>query len=210
MEGNRLVHTQHQEEKFMTVRKGNYITTFTGVKFYPMDPRLEDYVLEDIAHALSQVNRANGHTILPMSVAQHAVNVATILKQLGYSVRTQFIGLNHDDSEAYIADLPSPVKEWLPDYAKIEKTIQDMAYEWCGLGKVTDEEYEPVHIVDKALFPVEARFTLPHANHPVDPMLEDMIIIPWTPERAKAEFIKLWYELRDALLEEEYVKTEAD
>jgi len=183
-------------------RIGNYITTYSGVKFYPIDPRIEDFVLEDIAHALSQVNRANGHTVVPMSVAQHAVNVATVLKQLGYDVRTQFIGLNHDNSEAYMADIPSPVKEWLPDYAKLEKKVQDIAYEWCGLGKVTDEEYEIVNLVDKAMFPVECRYVLPHANHPVDPLLQDMVIVPWSVEKAKAEFIKLWHELKGALSEE--------
>lgn len=184
-------------------RIGDYILTYTGVKFYPADPRIEDFNLEDIAHALSHVNRYNGHTIAPYSVAQHAVNVATVLEQLGYSARTRFIGLNHDNPEAYMADIPSPVKQLLPDYAKLEKKLQDMLYEWCGLGKVTDEEYEIVNLVDKAMFPVECRYVLPHANHPVDPLLENMVIIPWSPEKAKAEFIKLWYELKNALSEGE-------
>lgn len=180
-------------------RLGNYITTYTGVKFYPIDPRVEEFVLEDIAHALSLVNRANGHTTVPMSVAQHSVNVATVLKQLGYDVRTQFIGLNHDNSEAYMADIPTPVKEWLPDYKILEERVQSLAYVWAGLGEVTDEDYCPVNMVDKAMFPVEAKYVLPHSNHPIDPLLEDMVIVPWTHDKAEKEFIKLWNELRSQL-----------
>jgi len=178
-------------------RIGDYILTYTGVKFYPADPRIEDFNLEDIAHALSHVNRYNGHTTAPYSVAQHAVNVATVLEQLGYSARTRFIGLNHDNPEAYMADIPSPVKQLLPDYAKLEKKLQDMLYEWCGLGKVSKEEYEVVKFIDGLLYFAEARSLLPkYSTFTTEVHLKDMVIVPWPPEKAKLEFINLWNKLK--------------
>jgi len=37
----------------MRERKGDFIATFSGRAFWPFDPRPEDVVIEDIAHALS-------------------------------------------------------------------------------------------------------------------------------------------------------------
>jgi len=167
---------------------GGYMTTFSGKHFYPLSPDKSMFHLEDMARGLSHENRACGQTTLPMTVAQHSVNVARILRKLGYSTRIQFIGLNHDDSEAYIKDIPSPLKEWLPDYKKVEEEVQRVAYEWAGLGIVTEEEYAPVHMVDKMVFPVEAKFFMPQARHEIDPRLADMVIEPWSPSKAREVF----------------------
>lgn len=53
------------------MRKGDWILTFTGRRFYPLDPRPEDVCLEDIAHALSLICRYNGHSRFFYSVAEH-------------------------------------------------------------------------------------------------------------------------------------------
>ena len=39
----------------------SYITTVTGKHFYPLNPNPKDIDIEDIAHALSLICRANGH-----------------------------------------------------------------------------------------------------------------------------------------------------
>lgn len=63
-------------------RLGNYITTFTGGRWWPHDPRPEDVRVEDLA-SLAQVNRFGGATsyrwpewrvgmMAPYSVAQHS------------------------------------------------------------------------------------------------------------------------------------------
>ena len=58
------------------MRKGDYIVTYTGLKFWPLDPRLEEFQAEDIAHALSLLCRANGHVPHFNSVAQHSIYCA--------------------------------------------------------------------------------------------------------------------------------------
>lgn len=82
------------------------ICTYTGVEFNPFAPRLEDINIEDIAHALSNIPRFGGHTNTFYSVAQHAWDVSLMVSSMhaGY-------GLLHDAAEAYLLDVPTPIKQ---------------------------------------------------------------------------------------------------
>ena len=42
-------------------RNGSWIQTYTGIQFWPLDPRPEEIEIRDIAHALSLLCRFNGH-----------------------------------------------------------------------------------------------------------------------------------------------------
>lgn len=82
-----------------------------------MSPVTADICIEDIAHALSNQCRFAGHTRWHYSVAQHSAVVCLYLATEGYSPIVQLWGLLHDASEAYLVDLPSPLKhspEFLP------------------------------------------------------------------------------------------------
>jgi hypothetical protein len=52
----------------------DYILTYSKTKFYPLEPVKEDIKIEDIAHALSLMTRANGHFKHFYSVAQHSIS----------------------------------------------------------------------------------------------------------------------------------------
>src|ERR1700693_75116 len=54
-------------------RKGDWIQTFTGRQFWPLDPRPEEVCIEDIAHGLSNECRFAGQCRSFYSVAQHSV-----------------------------------------------------------------------------------------------------------------------------------------
>lgn len=88
--------------------RGPYIQTYTGKKFHPFDPKPEEICIEDIAHSLAHICRFNGHTEFFYSVAQHSLIVAHLLKD--ESPLTQLLGLLHDAAEAYIGDIPAPIK----------------------------------------------------------------------------------------------------
>lgn len=102
----------------MTEITNTWIETFTGVMFRPLDPRPRDIKIEDIAHALSNLCRYAGHTKEFYSVAQHSILVAEQCPD-----DCKLWGLLHDAAEAYIADLPRPVKRCLPDYKVIEEEL---------------------------------------------------------------------------------------
>lgn len=76
-------------------------------------PLAETLTLDDIAHALSQACRYGGHCDPYYSVAEHAVFVSRRLERRGYSKAFQLAGLHHDDAEAYLGDIPRPLKPLL-------------------------------------------------------------------------------------------------
>jgi hypothetical protein len=132
----------------MIMRKGEFITTYTGINFYIIDPRIEDISGTDIAHALSLICRANGHFKHFYSIAQHSINCYNEAVVRGYSKRVQLACLLHDGSEAYISDVTRPVKAHLPQYLEIESKIQSVVYERFGIVDLTNEEINQVSDVD--------------------------------------------------------------
>ncbi len=129
----------------------NYILTFTKTKFYPLEPNIDDIKIEDIAHSLSLMTRANGHHKHFFSVAQHVIGCYKEAKNRGYSERVQLGCLLHDASESYISDITRPVKQNLQEYFVIEAKLQKLVYERFGLGDLTKEEQEHIKAVDDAL-----------------------------------------------------------
>jgi hypothetical protein len=96
-------------------RFGPYVQTWSGRRFYPLDPRPEDFVIEDIAHHLSLINRFTGGTTHGFSVIQHSMNCFQVADEAHKPE-----ALLHDGTEAYLGDISSPLKSILPDYKAIE------------------------------------------------------------------------------------------
>ena len=128
-----------------------HITTFTGEDFAPLDPDINQIIIEDIAHALSLTCRANGHFTRFYSVAQHCINCADEAKARGYSDKIQLACLLHDGSEAYISDITRPVKKHLPAYLDIEENLQNKIYEKLIGSQLSGEEQMLVKQVDDDL-----------------------------------------------------------
>lgn len=129
----------------------DYILTYTKTKFYPLEPLMKDIKIEDIAHALSLMTRANGHFKHFYSVAQHCVNCYKEAKIRGYSKRVQLGCLLHDASESYISDLTRPVKKNLSQYFVIEEKLQEVIYEKFGLINLTEDEIDKIRKIDDAM-----------------------------------------------------------
>ena len=106
------------------------IRTFSGIHMSPADPRPEEICIEDIAHALSLMTRANGHFPVFYSVAQHSLDCAAMAQAEGRSSREVLACLLHDASEAYLSDITRPVKGCLPEYRRIEQDDTCLYYEF--------------------------------------------------------------------------------
>lgn len=127
------------------------IKTYTGIMFDPLAPNVELVDIEDIAHALSMLCRANGHFRSFYSVAQHSINCMEEAKARGYSDRIQLACLLHDASEAYLSDVTRPVKAELPRYKEIETLLQEAIWnKWLG-NPLTVEEQMLVFNIDDAI-----------------------------------------------------------
>lgn len=96
----------------------NCIRTNSGLFINVFDTDPDTITIEDIAHALSMIPRFGGHLNRFYSVAQHCV----LCFNLAISYGTEYClpALLHDASEAYLLDMPTPIKNNLPDYKTTE------------------------------------------------------------------------------------------
>lgn len=133
----------------------SYIHTYSGRKFYPLDPKACDIDIKDIAHALSLMTRANGHYKYFYSVGQHSINCYREALARDYSRDVQLACLLHDGSEAYLSDITRPVKIHLNEYKVIEKNLQDAIYKKYLNRCLTDDEKALVKSVDNCILHFE-------------------------------------------------------
>ncbi len=177
------------------MRGADWILTSAGHQFFPLRPERSRVDILDIAHALAHTCRFAGHTREFYSVAQHSVLVAEIVKQLGGSPVEEFAGLLHDAAEAYLLDLPTPVKRELPQYAIAEKLVR------ATIGSAFDlpaEDPPVVKTADGIALATEARDLMP--AHPCWRALPHKPVKPrltaWGPRDAKGEFLWRYHRLR--------------
>ena len=102
----------------MSERNGDWMQTFTGRQFWPLDPRAAEISIEDVAHSLAMQCRYAGHALRFYSVAEHSVLVSRSLPE-----PFKLWGLLHDAAEAYVLDVIRPIKGSLAGYAEIEDRI---------------------------------------------------------------------------------------
>lgn len=132
-----------------------YMTTYTKKVIQPLQLQDEDIDINDIAHALSLLCRANGHIKYFYSVAQHSINCGKEANARGYSKKVVKACLLHDASEAYLSDIIRPVKKQLDNYLVIEKRIQSLIYKKFDISEFSQVELEQVDQVDDALLALE-------------------------------------------------------
>lgn len=180
------------------MKKNDYIETFTGVLFFPFQPKADDICIEDIAHAISQICRFGGHSKHFYSVGQHSILVAKLLKEWGESTDVQLYGLLHDGTEGYMIDLPSPIKKYLPAYKQAENELHDIIWKGLNIRKPTDEEWKQVKKADTLLQHHEAKQLLSRASW-ADPSIHlDNIVIQEEPmKEVERRFLHLYEYLRE-------------
>lgn len=165
-------------------RKGDWMQTATGRQFWPIDPRPEEISIIDIAHALSNLCRYAGHCSEFYSVAQHSVLVSRALPR-----GLRFWGLLHDASEAYLVDIPRPLKPFLTGYHEAEDRVMAAVVHAFRLTPATMPP--EVKRVDNAIAADEAAQIMvapPAAWRLPEPAL-GIRIRPWSPEAARNAFL---------------------
>lgn len=171
--------------------RGDWMQTFTGARFYPLDPRVDEVDLRDIAHSLSLLCRYGGHVDRFYSVAEHCV-----LMSQAVSPEHAMSALLHDATEAYVVDVPRPLKAQLPDYRAIEADV------WLAIAVrfgVPVRLPVEVHEADNRILLNERNTLMPRAERwYVDdeyaPLNVD--IQGWSPEVAERRYLDRFAELR--------------
>jgi 5'-deoxynucleotidase YfbR-like HD superfamily hydrolase len=126
------------------------IQTFTGIFFDPFAPDPALIRIEDIAHSLSLQCRFTGHVRRHWSIAQHSLLVADLCPP-----EHKLWGLLHDATEAYLVDLPRPIKKHpaMAEYRRIESDLERVIAERFGLSLPIPDE---VHVADNITLFAEA------------------------------------------------------
>lgn len=177
-----------------------WMQTYSGRKFSLRSPQVADIALIDIAHALANQCRFNGHCLSFYSVAQHAVEVACCLADAGESPEVQFAGLHHDDSEAYLGDLIQPLKarDDFGFFRILEGGIQGLIARALGFASAYSIE-KLVKEADLRVLAREREDLLARCAgvweclHGVEPSAS--IIVPMPPGEAKDLYLSKHYEL---------------
>lgn len=168
----------------------NWIQTYSGRRFTPLNPNSDAIVIQDIAHSLAMQCRFTGHSLKFYSVAQHSVLVSYIC-----DYKDRLWGLLHDSPEAYLIDIPRPLKHsgQFENYKAIEKINQNAI---CKKFNLELEEPASVKRADSILLATEMR-DLMYPRTDWKSLCEPLPfkIIPWTPEEAEQQFLKRFFEL---------------
>jgi hypothetical protein len=172
-------------------RIGDWMQTFTGRQYWPCDPRSAEVFIEDIAHSLSMQCRYAGHCISHYSVAEHSVHVARWL-QRKYGPEMAIHGLLHDATEAYVVDVPRPLKPSLTNYKEIEERNWQAIAARFNLAWTLPPE---VHDADNRIIADELVNMHPmewhaHYNTPLG-----VRIGCWSPKDAEYEFLRTFEDL---------------
>lgn len=185
-------------------KSGQWIETVSGVRIEFLDPKPSQIQIKDIAHALSNNCRFTGQCSKFYSVAEHSWHVARMLE--GTPLEVQLGGLLHDASEAYLADIATPVKRELPEYKVIEDNLM------TAIAKRYNFEW-PMHPAikhaDLMALSNEAYHLLPSRGNDWDtwrqvkrpPIIDAYRPIGMVPDTARQVFMDKFFELSMAIRE---------
>ena len=175
----------------------SYITTYTGKYIDPTNPDMSMVEIRDIAHALSLICRGNGHVQTFFSVGQHCLNCAREAQARGYDRRVVLACLLHDASEAYMSDVPRPVKRLLPEYVAAEDALLEQIYEKYLGSPLTEKEQALVKTIDDDMLYYDLKVLLRETQDRPAPLLQitlDYQVLPFA--QVEEAYMELFAQLQ--------------
>lgn len=168
----------------------NFVETYTGRTFFPLAPNVNDITIIDIAHHLANQCRYSGAASFYYSTAQHCCLLADFVqKQPGATPLDCLQILIHDAAEAYLVDIPRPIKQHMPQFREWDRSIQMCVRSWLDLGGVPippwQDEVDSRIIVDE-----RAQVMSDSGNdwgHNLEPL--GIEIAPWSNILAEQQFL---------------------
>lgn len=194
-------------ETELPAEKG-WMQTFTGRKFYPLDPRVEDIVVLDVAHGLSMACRYGGHSSRFYSVAEHCVLVSLYVQRAATAAgksrdeirELSLEALLHDSAEAYIGDMIRPLKHQpeMVQFRCAEAAIEAAVYAAFQIMS-TPESHALIKDIDDRIIVDEIR-ALMHTPDMYREWITGRValgapITGYPPKEAKLEFLRRFEEL---------------
>lgn len=195
----------------------------SGRTIDPLDPDPAAIDRRDVARGLSNHRRFAGQTEPPVNVAQHSVNVARQVERNGHGPRHQLYGLLHDAAEAYIGDVPRPIRRHIAEmggtdvFEATEERFLDAVWESVGVAPPSEAEWDAVATADAQVLAFEIRTLFadrelvaraldalrsPDWQRPVDEVVADIAAdadLSVGSERSREEFLQTYERLEAEL-----------
>jgi 5'-nucleotidase len=176
---------------------GPYLQTVSGRWVNPFDPEQEQLDPGDIARALANQCRFGGHSRVFYSVAQHSVVVSELIEERGGDAEDAFAALMHDATEAYLGDMPHPLKHRSALGAAFRDAEANLELAIRQRFRIKPDVPE-IKPIDRALLATERRaFSAESWRWPeidgVEPL--DIELRAWSPDEAAEAFTKRYAEL---------------
>lgn len=191
-------------------RKGDWFVTYTGKEFYPLDPRVEDIDIKDIAHSLAMQTRWMGHCKNFYSIASHSLACAKVAEMDDMDSDVVSWALMHDAAEAYTGDIIRPIKSSL--YVRGDQDAQGVyfmhkfkEFEETLLKLIAERFDLPwpippyVFLIDNRMLVTEARANTNYMSNThwihqkpwqsIRPFENDEMLLWQTPEMAEKAFL---------------------
>jgi len=162
------------------------ILTHTGQRMDYLNPTVSMIMIEDIARGLSRESRFNGQSKVPYFVAQHCVIVSELVPE-----QFAFEALMHDATEAYMKDIPTPLKQLLPRYMELEDQLDQVIRLAFEIPFIQSPE---VKNADRRALTIEmASFT----DYEIPGVSEvKRFIRAWSPQECYDVFLERFHQLR--------------
>ena len=173
-----------------------FLGTLSGTNLHFMNPHEDEICLDDIANALSKNCRYAGQINRFYSVAEHSVLMARYFIDKG-EFQKAFTALMHDATEAYLVDVPRPIKPHLIGYIEMEERLMKVIFEKFNVQPMCKDVKElDCHIVHdeaKVLFNSIPDWVKFYRSFGIE-------LKCWTHEQAKSEFENTYHDLMGKLI----------
>lgn len=191
-------------------RERGWMQTYSGRRFYPLEPKAADVELVDVAHGLAMTCRYGGQCRVFYSVAEHCVLVSEIVEQHARNAghhpdevrHLAQLALMHDSAEAYIGDMIRPLKHQaeMAEFRRAEVAIELVIAEAFHL-RWTPEAHQIIKRIDDRILVDEITYLMADPSAYLEtPLLREQSPLGaqlrcLSPAEAQREFMTRWKEL---------------
>jgi len=132
------------------------IRTYSGKAIDFLDPKPNQFKFVDIAYGLSTEYRFAGQTPRKYTVLQHLLACESLAADRQFAPAARATVLMHDAAEAFMRDIPRPLKNLLPGYKEIEDRLLRLI---CDKYSVDLQGYaNAIEICDEAALAAEQSY----------------------------------------------------
>ncbi len=163
-----------------------WLVTKSNQSVHLTHKNVDVFNINDICWGLSQITRFSGQCNQDYKVAQHCCLVCDLVNE-----EYKLEGLMHDSAEAYIGDIPTPVKRMIPDIKELEFFLYDQICYKYEINPIISTHVKDMDNVMLNIEGVNLFDTIPNwIDMSLGTVLDQKLVNIWSAETCRYEFMK--------------------